>query len=90
MQALIQHYQNIDQEISWAATENFSNHLWYLAPEIVAPFIFDDNVPSEVKVNIAQVMQDADAGEEEEKNKMKGYILRQNNFSSFTNFFCLL
>lgn len=80
-------YQDIDPEISKAAAKKISNHLWYLAPETVALSIFDDNVPTEVKANIAQVMLEADKGEEEEEetNQLKRYILHQNDFSSFTN-----
>lgn len=49
--------------------------------------LFDDNVPTAVKANMAQVMLEADKGEEEEEeeNKLKRYILHQNDFSSFTN-----
>ncbi|CAI9727561.1 Hypothetical predicted protein [Octopus vulgaris] len=66
-------YPNIDPEISKAAAKTFSNHLRYLAPETVALSIFNDNVPTGVKVNIAQVMLETDTGkeEEEEKNQLK-------------------
>ncbi|CAI9715601.1 Hypothetical predicted protein [Octopus vulgaris] len=62
-------YQDINPEISTAAAKEFSNHFWYLAPETVALTIFDDNVPTEVKANIVQVMLETDTGEEEEEGK---------------------
>ncbi|CAI9714882.1 Hypothetical predicted protein [Octopus vulgaris] len=58
------------QEISKAAVKKFSIHLWYLAPKTVALSIFDDNVPTEVKANIAQVMLEADNSEEEEEKNI--------------------
>ena len=44
--------------------------------------IFDDNVPTEVRANAAQVMLKADKGEEkeEEKNEVNRYILHQKDF----------
>lgn len=62
-------YQDIYPEISKAADKKFSNHLWYLAPETVALSMFDDNVPTEVKSNMARVMLEADKGEEAEEEK---------------------
>ncbi|CAI9715899.1 Hypothetical predicted protein [Octopus vulgaris] len=53
-------YQNIDPEISKAAAKKFSIHFWYLALETVALSMFDDNVPTEVKANISQVILEAD------------------------------
>lgn len=76
-------YQDIDTEISMAAEKIFSNHLWYLVPENVALSFFDDNVPTAVKTNMAQIMLKADKDEQEE-NQLKRYILHQNDFSSFT------
>ena len=80
-------YEDIDPEISKATAKKFSNHLWYLAHETVGLSIFDDNVPTQVRANMAQAMLEADKGdeEEEEKNEVKKYILHQKDFSFFTN-----
>ncbi|CAI9729582.1 Hypothetical predicted protein [Octopus vulgaris] len=61
---------DIDPEISMAAAKKFSIHLWYLAPETVGLSILDDNVPTKVKATIAQIMPEADKGEEEEEEKI--------------------
>lgn len=55
-------YQDIDLEISEASVKKFSIYLWYLASETVALSIFDDNVPKQVKTNIARVMLETDEG----------------------------
>ena len=78
-------YKDIDPEISKATAKKFLNHFWYLAPETVGLSIFDENVPTQVRANMAQVMLEADKDEEEEKNEVKKYILHQKDFSSFTN-----
>ena len=78
-------YEDIDPEISKATAKKNSNHLWYLAPKTVGLSIFDDNVPTQVRANMAQVMLEADRGEEEEEEEVKKYILHQKDFSSFTN-----
>ncbi|KAJ4444926.1 hypothetical protein ANN_06725 [Periplaneta americana] len=66
-------YQDIDSEISKADANKFSNHLWYLVLETVTLTLFNDNVPTAVKANMAQVIQEADEGEEEkeEENQLK-------------------
>lgn len=64
-------YRDIDPD-----EKLFSNHLWYLPPETVGLSIFDDNNPRDVKVNIAQVMLDADKSEKEEEEN----ILQQDGF----------
>ena len=64
-------YQDIDPEISKATAKKFSNHLRYLAPEKVGHSIFADNVPTQVRANIARVMLEADKGEKEEEEKIK-------------------
>ena len=64
-------YQDIDPEISKATAKKFSNHLRYLAREKVGLSIFDDNVPIQVRANMAQVMLEADKDEKEEEEKMK-------------------
>lgn len=48
----------------------FATYLWYLVPETVALSLFDDNVPTAIKTNMAQVMLEADKGEEEEEKKI--------------------
>ncbi|KAJ4442381.1 hypothetical protein ANN_03967 [Periplaneta americana] len=74
---------DIHPEISKAAANKF---YWYLVPESVVLSLFDDYVPTAVKANMAQVILEADEGEEEkEENQLKSYILQQNDFSSFTN-----
>ena len=75
-------YQDIDPEISKATAKKFSNHLWYLPSKAVGISIFDDNVPTEVMANTAQVMLEADKGEEkvEGKNEVNRYILHQKDF----------
>ena len=78
-------YQDIDPEISKATAKKFWNHLWYLVPETVGLCIVDDNVPTQVRANMAQVMLEADKGEEEEINEVKGYNLHQKYVFSFTN-----
>ena len=72
-------YQDIDPEISRATAKKFSNLLWYLAPQTVGVSIFDDNVPTQVRTNMVQVILEADKGEEEvgQKNEVKRYILNQ-------------
>ena len=76
-------YRDIDPEISKATAKKFSNHFWYLAPETVGLSIFDDNVPTQVRANMTQVMLEADKGQEEEEEKIevKKYILHQKDFS---------
>lgn len=67
-----------------AAKKKLPNHLWYLVPETVALFLFDDNVPIAIKEIWFKVILEADKGEEEdEKNQLKTYILRQNYFLPF-------
>lgn len=75
-------YQDIDPEIGKAAEKkilSISGTLFF-----GAFYIFDDNVPTEVKAKIAQLMLEADKDEEEKevKNQLKRYILHQNDFSS--------
>ena len=77
-------YEDIDPEISKATAKKSLNHLWYLAAETVGLSVFDDNVPTQVRANMAQVMLEAEE-EKEEKNEAKKYILQQKDFSSFTN-----
>ena len=64
-------YQDIDPEINKATAKKFSNHLWYLASKTVGLSTFDDNVPTQVRANTAQVLLEADKGEEREEEKMK-------------------
>ncbi|KAJ4442392.1 hypothetical protein ANN_03978 [Periplaneta americana] len=71
------------REISKAAANKFSNHLWYLVPETVALSLFDHYFPTAVKANMTQVILEVDEGEEkkEEENLLKrtayGSINRQ-------------
>lgn len=51
-------YKNINAEISKAASTKFSNHLWYLSEELVSLSLFDDEVSSDVKLEILKSMEE--------------------------------
>lgn len=42
-------YANIDSEASQKIVHKFLGHLWYLNPELVCLFLFDESVPANVK-----------------------------------------
>lgn len=63
-------YQDIDPEISKAVAKKKINHLWCFVPEIMSLSLFDDNVPTSIKTNMAQIMLEADKGEEKQKEKI--------------------
>lgn len=78
-------YEDIDPEISKVTAKKFSSHLWYLVPETVALSLFDENVPTAVKTEMARAILEADNNgeDEEEKHQVKRYILHQTDISSF-------
>ena len=75
-------YASINPEVSKAASQKFSNHLWYLAPEIVGLALFDSQVSAQTKRLMVRAMKDGN--EEDEQGHMKritvdlGTVARKN------------
>lgn len=66
MKDLLQ-YKNIDDEISKAASEKLSKHLWYLSEDLVALALFDNQVPHCLKRLIVKAMKDINCKKESTK-----------------------
>lgn len=49
-------YRRIDQNISDCAVKKFSNHLWYLIPEMTALSFFDANISFEEKLKMCEAL----------------------------------
>lgn len=56
-------YASINLAISKATTKKFSNHLWYLSPELVVLALFDSQVSNTTKRLMINVMKKADSTE---------------------------
>ena len=68
LQSLLE-YSSINAEVSKAASQKFSNHLWYLAPELVGLALFDSQVSAPTKRMMVRAMKDAN--EDDEQGHMK-------------------
>ena len=47
-------YEKIDSNISKAALQKLTQHLWYLTDEIAALSLFDDDVDQEIKKKMVE------------------------------------
>lgn len=50
-------YRSIDQNISERTVKIFSNHMWYLTPELVALSFFDHNLSYEEKIEMCKALE---------------------------------
>lgn len=69
-----------DKDISKATAEKFRNHLWYLSPENVAFSFFDDNIPMNVKEQMAVAIFQNNCDEEPDTKRI---IVKKNEVSQF-------
>lgn len=60
LQKFIQ-YEHVNAAVSKAAQEKLAAHLWYLSEENVALAFFDENVPLNVKVRMADAIKRRDS-----------------------------
>ena len=52
----LQEYSSVDADSASTARRAFSNHLWYLTPELVPLSLFSDSVEEEVKTEFAEAL----------------------------------
>ena len=58
-------YSSINAEVSKAVSQKSSNHLWYLAPEIVGLALFDSQVSAQTKRLMVRAMKDGNEDHEQ-------------------------
>lgn len=51
---LMQYYREEDRDVADAAIKSILNHLWYVTQEVVVFFLFDSELPADLRRDIAQ------------------------------------